>query len=83
MAKAVCDAASSVIWSCGDLADPGELGGGTRGHDAARAGKDVAVSLEENGVTVVIGFFAEENSDGDIGVFRSEYLFPEVEELAS
>ena len=34
-------------------------------------------------MTVVIGFFAEEDTDGDVGVFRSEYIFPEVEELAS
>ena len=34
-------------------------------------------------MAVVIGLFAEENTDGDVRVFRSEYLFPEVEELAS
>ena len=33
-------------------------------------------------MTVVIGFFAEEDADWDVRVFGSEYLFPEVEEFA-
>ena len=41
-----------------------------------------AISLEENDVTIVIGFFAEEDPDGYVRVFSPEYILPEVEELA-
>ena len=83
LAEAVCDTAASILLTRGHFADTGETRFCTRGHDAARAGKDMAVSFEEDGVTVVFGFFAEEDADGDVGVFRSEYLFPEVEKLSS
>ena len=81
-AESVCDAAAAVVRACGDLADSGEARVCTRSHDAAGAGQCVVVSFEEDDVTVVIGFVAEEDTDGYVGIFKSEYVSPEVEELA-
>ena len=75
-AESVCDAAAAVVRACGDLADAGEARVCTRGHDAAGAGQCVAVSFEEDDVTVVIGFVTEEDADGYVGVFRTEYRIP-------
>ena len=61
---------------------PANLGVGTRRHNPARPSQRIAISLEENDVTIVIGFFAEEDPDGYVRVFSPEYILPEVEELA-
>ena len=79
LAESVCDAAAAVVRACGDLADAGEARVCTRSHDAAGAGQCVAVSFEEYYVTVVIGFFAEEDAHWNVGVFRPECVLPEIE----
>ena len=82
LAETVCDAASSILRSCGDFADSSKLRRGTRRHNPACPSQHIAISLEEDDVTIVIGFFAEEDPDGYVRVFSPEYILPEVEEFA-
>ena len=52
------DAAASVVWTCGDLADPGKLGVGSGRQYTACARENVGIAFREHDVTVVFGFFA-------------------------